>query len=181
MALMSESNYLNWQKQLNENKLFRYFWQFWSNYAFLFFAAAALAIYFEPEFASVRNQVYILLAISFAIARGGIVSLINLLYKRQRPYQKMNFTPITSNFFSWKTKIHNSFPSRHTTAYFSVATVILMYIPVFGIVLIAASILAGMARVVLGYHWPSDILAGAALGSVVGVLVVYLGGAAFFT
>ena len=54
------------------------------------------------------------------------------------------------------------------------AVVVLMFIPQLGLGLIAVSLLAGAGRVVLGYHWPSDIIAGAFLGAVVGFFTVIL-------
>ena len=174
MPEFSDSQYKYFQLQLSDRKLFRYFWQFWSNYAFLIFAAAGLMIVIEPMFEAVRWTIVLKSAISFLVARGIIVTTINWLYKKQRPYQKFRFKPLTSRFFSFHTTIPNSFPSRHTTAYFSVATVVAFYIPALGAMLMIVSLLAAGARIVLGYHWAADIVGGIVIGSVIGVMAVYL-------
>jgi membrane-associated phospholipid phosphatase len=172
---MTETQYKNFQIKLKSNKVFRWFWQFWAIYSFAFFAAAFGFIYSNAKALSLPWEViFINTVIAFFIARVLIVTLINLLYKRKRPYQKFNFSPITSIFFSYKTHHHNSFPSRHTSAYVAAAVVVFMFIPQLGLGLIAVSLLAGAGRVVLGYHWPSDIIAGAFLGAVVGFFTVIL-------
>lgn len=178
---MNEIKYKNFQTRLASSKLFRYFWQFWSNYALVFFLIAAIVVARNPLYRVQWKEVLFISGISFVIARGILVTLINLFYKKQRPYQEFNFTPITSKLFSWKTNIPNSFPSRHTTAYFSIAAVVALFFPWLGLGLIIASLLAGIGRVVLGYHWPTDIVAGALLGAVVGYFVVSFGHRLFFT
>lgn len=170
---MTETQYKNFQIKLKSNKLFRWFWQFWAIYSFVFFAAAFGFIFCNAKALGLPWEIIFLkAAIAFFIARVLIVTLINLVYKRKRPYQQFDFSPITSIFFSFKTHHHNSFPSRHTSAYVAVAVAILMFLPPLGLALITVSLLAGVGRVVLGYHWPSDIFVGALLGAVVGFFTV---------
>jgi membrane-associated phospholipid phosphatase len=70
---------------------------------------------------------------------------------------------------------HNSFPSGHSITIFLVATVVVLGVPaVRDRAARAASVLAlaglvAASRVMVGAHWPSDALAGAALGMVAGV------------
>lgn len=172
--MITEHTYRLWQVRLNQSRAFRLFWQFWSNYSFVLFIFAFIVVYLDPEYFYSKNVILILSAISFFLARGVVVTIINLFIKRQRPYQLYNFSPITSKFFSFKTNIPNSFPSRHTTAYFSVAVIVFMYAQPLGIVLMVTSLAAGCARVVLGYHWITDILAGAIIGTIIGLLVTFL-------
>lgn len=178
---MTEENYRKFQNKLASSQPFRYFWQFWGNYAFTFFVIACLIVLTQSELATVIKPLLWISILSFLIARGIVVFNINLFYERQRPYQKFNFSPITSKFFSWKTSTPNSFPSRHTVAYFSVAVVFAFFVPALGAALIGVGTLAGVARIILGYHWPSDILVGAIIGSVVAVLCVYFGYPIIFT
>jgi len=71
---------------------------------------------------------------------------------------------------------HDSFPSGHTTEAFVLATVISehyhsIWIDI-GCYGIASAV--GYARLDLNYHWASDVLAGAAIGTFVGHLVVHV-------
>ncbi len=66
-----------------------------------------------------------------------------------------------------------SFPSDHTTASFAIATAIMLRNRLWGSVALAAAALLGLSRVVIGVHYPLDVLAGAALGSAV-ALALYL-------
>ncbi len=60
-----------------------------------------------------------------------------------------------------------SFPSDHTTAAFAIAVAILLRNRLWGLLTLAAAALLGLSRVVIGVHYPADVLAGAALGSAV--------------
>jgi undecaprenyl-diphosphatase len=57
------------------------------------------------------------------------------------------------------------FPSDHATASFAIATAILLRNRRWGIVAIALATLLALTRVAIGVHYPSDVLAGASLGS----------------
>lgn len=62
------------------------------------------------------------------------------------------------------------FPSDHATAAFAIAVVLIARLGPRAVpVLVAAAVLA-MARVLVGVHYPSDVLAGALLGSAVAAL-----------
>lgn len=166
--MRTELQYKNSQERISTSKSFRYFWQFWAIYSFVFFLVAFIYIFTKPNW----QEVLVLSAVSFFLARIVIVTTINFFYKRPRPYQKFAFDLPTSKFFSFRTTRPNSFPSRHTLAYMAVAVVVLMYFPWIGIVLVIVSLLAGGGRVILGYHWPSDILAGAIIGALIGYFTV---------
>jgi len=58
-----------------------------------------------------------------------------------------------------------SFPSGHTAAAFVFAVSVVAFFPVWVPLVFALAIAIGLSRVLLGVHFPSDILAGAVLGS----------------
>jgi undecaprenyl-diphosphatase len=65
------------------------------------------------------------------------------------------------------------FPSDHATAAFAIAAVLLLVLGVRTLpVLVAAAALA-VSRVLVGIHYPADVLAGALLGTAAAVVVVY--------
>lgn len=63
-----------------------------------------------------------------------------------------------------------SFPSGHTLHAVAFALQASVHFPQLGWVLIPLALLIAGSRVVLGLHYPTDVLAGAALGAVLGVL-----------
>lgn len=65
----------------------------------------------------------------------------------------------------------NSFPSGHTCAAFAAAMAWLRTLPGRGerILVVALAVLMGLSRLYVGVHFPSDVLAGAAIGSLCGL------------
>ena len=57
------------------------------------------------------------------------------------------------------------FPSDHATAAFAIAVAILLRKRGWGIAALVAATILSVGRVALGVHYPSDVIAGAALGS----------------
>jgi undecaprenyl-diphosphatase len=60
-----------------------------------------------------------------------------------------------------------SFPSGHATTAFALATLLSLWYPRWTGGFLALAIVVGWSRVVLGSHFPSDVLAGAVLGCTV--------------
>jgi undecaprenyl-diphosphatase len=60
-----------------------------------------------------------------------------------------------------------SFPSGHATTAFALATVLSLWYPRWTGGFLALAALVGWSRIVLGSHFPSDVLAGAILGCAV--------------
>lgn len=58
------------------------------------------------------------------------------------------------------------FPSDHATASFAIAVAILLRKRHWGIFALVAATVLSIGRVAIGYHFPSDVLAGALLGTV---------------
>lgn len=58
-----------------------------------------------------------------------------------------------------------SFPSDHATAAFAIATAVLLRDRRWGAFVLALAALLAAGRVAIGVHYPSDVLAGAALGA----------------
>lgn len=57
-----------------------------------------------------------------------------------------------------------SFPSGHTAAAVVMATLVSCFIPVLALPAFAWALLVGFSRIFLGVHYPTDILAGIAIG-----------------
>ena len=57
-----------------------------------------------------------------------------------------------------------SFPSGHTLHAVAFTTIALVYYPALASLVVPFALLVGLSRVVLGLHYPSDVLAGALIG-----------------
>jgi len=105
---------------------------------------------------------------AFAVERTLYFILKNSL-KRQRPPECVpdyKSLVLPSDRFS--------FPSGHTSAAFLFSALIYTVAPSLGMLLFAWACGVGLSRVVLGVHFPSDIVAGAALGLTVAAAVSVL-------
>jgi undecaprenyl-diphosphatase len=58
-----------------------------------------------------------------------------------------------------------SFPSGHTLHAVSFTLIAISAVPLMAVLLVPAALLIALSRVVLGLHYPSDVLAGALLGA----------------
>ncbi|MGC8594549.1 MAG: phosphatase PAP2 family protein [Candidatus Kryptoniota bacterium] len=97
----------------------------------------------------------------------------NVIFRRERPYAAL------SNVHTMHIDSADkySMPSGHSTAAFAIATTLALrypkpyvYIPAY-----AWAILVGYGRIYMGLHYPSDVIAGAALGSASAIAVSLLG------
>lgn len=67
-----------------------------------------------------------------------------------------------------------SFPSGHTLASFEAATVLLIRDKRFGIPALVLAVLIALSRLYLYVHYPTDVLAGALLGTFIGIFACFL-------
>ena len=101
-----------------------------------------------------------------------IVELVKFLVHRSRPFIRLTQTRIVGNRARGR-----SFPSGHTSQVFFMATLITQHFHSslwIVILLYATAFLVGITRMYIGAHYPRDVLAGAILGSVWGLLGVIL-------
>ncbi|WP_026244560.1 phosphatase PAP2 family protein [Dasania marina] len=105
------------------------------------------------------------LLLAFAIERGLYLLLKNTL-KRPRPPEAI------ASFYSLvRASDQFSFPSGHTMAAFLLAGLCFFQFSYMAAPLYLWALLVGASRVVMGVHFPSDIVAGAFLGSAIAYAV----------
>jgi undecaprenyl-diphosphatase len=92
-----------------------------------------------------------------------IASVLARLVDRQRPFV---VDPHGVHLFV-QHAADPGFPSDHATAAFAIAVALLLRFRTWGAVVLALAIVLAVGRVAMGVHYPTDVLAGAALGSAV--------------
>lgn len=93
-----------------------------------------------------------------------LVSLFRTGYNAPRPYELYGFTPLLPKDTKGK-----SFPSRHVFSIFVIASSVAgIWLPA-GLALLGMGIILAGLRVIMGVHFPRDVLAGALIGIFVGV------------
>ena len=109
-----------------------------------------------------------LLASAVALA---VNQVISHLWARPRPFTDH---PASTHVLSARTT-DPSFPSDHAAAAFAIAFAVLAFSRRSGAVFVVLATLVGVSRIALGMHYPSDVLAGALVGSGAALLVTTLG------
>ena len=80
------------------------------------------------------------------------------------------------NGLPWRPSLESgldSFPSGHTTASFAVAVVLAKSFPKLGWLVYGVAGIVAVSRAVRGSHFPTDVIAGICLGTIVGISVAY--------
>ena len=98
-----------------------------------------------------------------------IVSVFRKIYNRERPYEKFGTKSVIE-----KEKKGNSFPSRHVFSSFVIAIACLYVNLMLGLSVLVISVCIAVLRVVGGVHYISDVIAGALIGVISGIIGLYL-------
>lgn len=97
------------------------------------------------------------------------VSIFRYLYNEKRPYEALKINPLIQKNTKGK-----SFPSRHIFSVFMIAMCWMRYMPWAGVILLICGVFMAYARVVGGVHYPKDVIAGALIAIVGGVLGLWI-------
>jgi len=100
------------------------------------------------------------------LVRFTIVELFYLIYFRARPFIHNQVKQLISYDFS-----QTSLPSGHASFYFALSTIIYGYNKKLGCLFFISSLLISISRVFVGVHWPSDIICGAIIGILMGIVL----------
>lgn len=109
--------------------------------------------------------------VSVAVTGLAVIPL-KLLFGKARPSKLFD-----DNLYGFQWCVpHNAyglqgFPSGHTTTAFAVATSLTLLFPRFAALFYAGALLVGLSRIGVLYHYPSDVVAGAMLGTVLTLLL----------
>ena len=109
-------------------------------------------------------KVILVPAISFVL-----VTILRRIINEPRPYEKFDIPPVIEKETKGK-----SFPSRHVFSIFVIGVTIFYSLPGPGIVIGLIGVAMAIVRVLGGVHEPRDVIAGAAIGILCGVIGFYL-------
>lgn len=169
---MTQQHFLQLQRFFDRHTIISKLVGFFAFYSIFLFAVAMVFFIAREE----GRAFFLLALVAFVFNRVILCNLIYLIYKRKRPYQKYSFSPLSSNWFSSLTTKATSFPSRHTLSLASLSTIFLLFSLPLGLVAMIVTLLTGAARVVFGFHYITDVLAGFLLGILGSVFIYYFFG-----
>ena len=107
-----------------------------------------------------------------AVALSGLITdLIKPLAGRLRPKLLLEaglfgFDPLRIGYE------YNSLPSGHATTVFALAAALSLFFPRWRLPFFSFAIVVGLSRIIVGAHYPSDVLAGAYVGAMIVFLLL---------
>jgi len=105
-----------------------------------------------------------------AAALGLLVNrIISSAWHRDRPFQAHHVAHVWG-----PRKTDASFPSDHASAAFGIAVAVALLDPIAGAAFLVLAVLIAAGRVLIGEHYPGDVIAGALIGTACAVVVVRL-------
>jgi undecaprenyl-diphosphatase len=124
------------------------------------FAVATFALWLLDR---PRGRLHWRLTSASALASAGLALVINQLvakvFDRPRPYQSHRDVHV------FVPRSHDpSFPSDHASAAFGIAFAVLLVDRAVGVLFVAAAAALSIGRVVVGAHYPADVVAGCLVG-----------------
>lgn len=94
-----------------------------------------------------------------------LLSLVRRLINAPRPYEALDIDPLIHKDTHGK-----SLPSRHVFSMFVIAMTFLWLLPPVGILLLICGAVLAAVRVIGGVHYPRDVIVGAAVGILAGII-----------
>ncbi|WP_440874479.1 phosphatase PAP2 family protein [Thalassotalea sp. PLHSN55] len=117
----------------------------------------------------VVGEQFLLLALKSFLIERILYFFLKHTLKRRRPPE---IVPLFSSIITASDKF--SFPSGHTMAAFLLAGLSVSVLGGHAYPIYLWAIAVGSSRVILGVHFPTDILAGALIGTLIANMVIYL-------
>ncbi len=129
-------------------------------FALAYLSFLAYALFGKTVSAKALSKAFYLPAIALTL-----VSVLQVAIYRPRPYQEegAGILPLKER----KSK-NNSMPSRHMASGGAIAVCLLPRVLPVGILLLGCCLILGYCRFSVGWHYPSDLVVGFALGALVG-------------
>lgn len=164
---MKQESYINITDKIRKTKhgekVIVFLNQFLTEIVYIAFFYLLFQLIFEHRYEKFV-RIILVTGISFVL-----VSVIRHFIDSERPYTRYTFTPLVQ-----KEKKGDSMPSRHVFSAFVIGMAY-MYINVFlGSVLLIVGTAMAIVRVIVGVHFPRDVIVGAVIGIVAGLIGFYV-------
>lgn len=98
-----------------------------------------------------------------------LVTALRYIVNAKRPYEVYNYTPVVEKSTKGK-----SFPSRHTASAFIIAMAFLSIDTSLGVIMLLIATLTGITRVLSGVHFVRDVIGGALISIIIGIISFFL-------
>lgn len=130
------------------------------SYMCLLLAQLMLNDLFSPEFL----KVLFVPACTFVF-----ITVLRQVINAPRPYETNGIVPLIK-----KDTVGLSFPSRHTASVFIIAMAYLYVNILLGLVMLIFAILIGLSRFLFGVHFARDVIAGAGISIIIGIISFFI-------
>ena len=98
-----------------------------------------------------------------------LITAMRYIINAKRPYEVYDYSPAIKKDTKGK-----SFPSRHTASAFIIAMAFLYIDTQVGIIMLVLATLIGVTRILSGVHFIRDVLGGALISILIGILCFFL-------
>ncbi len=122
-------------------------------------------IFHKDKKKGVRDLFVVLTA---AITAYALAKIFKEIFPNPRPFEVLTDANILYEHGGG-----DSFPSGHATFFAALATAIYFYHKKIALWYAIGALLIGLSRIVVGIHWPLDILVGYILGGIIGTAVYF--------
>lgn len=131
----------------------------------------SLSVFVRDALAKTRGS-YAFLVLCSVLSAGAITGVLKFVLGRARPifFEGLDMTGFFPFTAEWA---FNSMPSGHTAATFAGLVMIGMLAPRCKVFTWTAAVIVGASRVMIGAHWPSDVILGAFIGMVMADIVLW--------